>query len=161
LPQGERKAISSGRVLTDRLHGAVEGPDAASEGSGLALQRPQARAAFDGSRPRRPWTGRVKPVGLTAPVARGLACGVTDGPYPYYTLIYCTADGAGFPAVSAFPDDQTAIAHARERLARESLDHLVAVVVGRGPEHDFALVGAWACDSRGRLTWDSPRGRTR
>lgn len=80
----------------------------------------------------------------------------SDGPFPLYTFIFCTADERGVTKSAAFPSDGEAIEHGRLRLmATPHLWMSVVVLVGDGDGADVEFVGAWDRGPQGALTWEA------
>ena len=79
-----------------------------------------------------------------------------EGPFPLYSLIFCTGTDEGASTrVAAFPDDAAASDHARLRLLRLPEDY-VSVVVAQGSMSDcLSFVGAWDRDLDGALRWEA------
>lgn len=78
---------------------------------------------------------------------------MSEGPYPYFTLVLCACQETGVAAVSAFPDAATAVEHAKWRLLSES--EWTTVLVARCVGSDLQFIGAWDLDAYGGLTWEA------
>jgi len=75
------------------------------------------------------------------------------GPFPLYTLIFCTLSEHAISRAAAFPDAAAAAEHARRRLLRLP-EVWCSVVIARGVEGDLAFAGCWDRDADGALTWE-------
>jgi len=78
---------------------------------------------------------------------------VPSGPFPRFTLIFCTLGEHANARVAAFADGREAAEHARLRLQRLP-ERWCSVVVAAGADRELVFVGCWDRGPDGGLTWE-------